>query len=194
MRRRIRVRQLNGAPGVPVDSDGGPTIDPTRNVIDLVYQGNERQDDLRDLTNLLYDEKVLRLEDMAKLRDAFAKEIRELETKRLDAVRQVDVGQASTTAAALLTAVQTLSGQTGQRDEVTNKRIAALEQSLAKGEGKATVSDPALEKLLVSVDQLISAGNRSTGKDAGVSWVGALVVGVMTVIATGLGVYALVKP
>jgi len=179
---------------VPVDSDGGPTIDPTRNVIDLVYQGNERQDDLRDLTNLLYDEKVLRLEDMAKLRDAFAKEIRELETKRLDAVRQVDVGQASTTAAALLTAVQTLSGQTGQRDEVTNKRIAALEQSLAKGEGKATVSDPALEKLLVSVDQLISAGNRSTGKDAGVSWVGALVVGVMTVIATGLGVYALVKP
>ena len=33
--------------GIPVDSAGGPTVDPTKNVLDLVEAANRRQDDLR---------------------------------------------------------------------------------------------------------------------------------------------------
>jgi hypothetical protein len=36
-----------GRPGIPVDSSGGPTIDPTKNVLDLVDASVKRQDDLR---------------------------------------------------------------------------------------------------------------------------------------------------
>jgi len=168
-------------------------VDPTRNVLDLVFASNARQDDLRELTNSLYEEKISRLEVVSTLRAEHAREIREIETKRLDSIRQVDVLQAGTTAQQLLTAVQTLATQTAVRDEGTNKRIAALEQSLAKGEGKAALADPALDKLLLRVEDLIKADNRTTGKDAGISWVGALVVGGFTVVSTLLAVWAVMK-
>src|SRR5678810_209584 len=35
-------------PGIPVDAFGGKTIDPTKNVLDLVDAANKRQDDLRE--------------------------------------------------------------------------------------------------------------------------------------------------
>jgi hypothetical protein len=36
-----------GRPGIPVDAGGGPTVDPTKNVLDLVDAAVKRQDDLR---------------------------------------------------------------------------------------------------------------------------------------------------
>ena len=37
----------SGRAGIPVDSFGGATVDPTKNVLDLVEAANKRQDDLR---------------------------------------------------------------------------------------------------------------------------------------------------
>jgi hypothetical protein len=41
------VANRHGEAGIPVDAFGGATIDPTKNVLDLVRAANERQDDLR---------------------------------------------------------------------------------------------------------------------------------------------------
>jgi hypothetical protein len=41
------VANQHGETGIPVDAFGGRTIDPTKNVLDLVRAANERQDDLR---------------------------------------------------------------------------------------------------------------------------------------------------
>jgi hypothetical protein len=122
-------------PGIPVDSRGGATIDPTKNVLDLVEASIRRQDDLRRVVEELMKDKVdsaneksaLRLQMMeqrlaevvnrldseAKLRAEFAKEIAATEKARVDAIRQVDKTAVDQTAsAALQTAANLAKTQT----------------------------------------------------------------------------------
>jgi hypothetical protein len=106
--------------GIPVDAAGGPTIDPTANVISLSAASNVRQDDLRAAANELVQmqfrlhEKIAQMrEGAAKEREAAAKELAAAETRhvneqlalrasyegelrhaeagRIDAIRAVDV-------------------------------------------------------------------------------------------------------
>jgi hypothetical protein len=42
-----QTSEQDGDHGIPVDAHGGPTVDPTKNVLDLVDAANKRQDDLR---------------------------------------------------------------------------------------------------------------------------------------------------
>jgi hypothetical protein len=122
-------------PGIPVDSRGGATIDPTKNVLDLVEASIRRQDDLRRATEELLKDKiaenneksalrlqmmeqrlaevVLRLDSEAKLRAEFSKEIAATEKARVDAIRQVDKTAVDQTAsAALQTAANLAKTQT----------------------------------------------------------------------------------
>jgi len=133
--------------GVGVDAMGGAVIDPTENVLDLVEAAVRRQDDLRAAAEKLYDTEVKHLNHMAELRAEFSKELRELESKRVDANRQVDVLAAKTEAAGVLAAVQTLAATTASTAETlrntlastlaaVNERIAALEKSSYTGAGK----------------------------------------------------------
>jgi hypothetical protein len=72
-------------PGAAVDASGNPVLDPTKNVLDLVEAAVIRLNDLREA------DKEHRKE-MDELRTSFAREIREAETARIDAIRAVDVG------------------------------------------------------------------------------------------------------
>jgi hypothetical protein len=72
-------------PGAGVDASGNPVLDPTKNVLDLVEAAVIRLNDLREA------DKEHRKE-MDELRTSFAREIREAETARIDAIRAVDVG------------------------------------------------------------------------------------------------------
>jgi hypothetical protein len=110
-------------PGIGVDAGGGSTIDPTKNVLDLVEASIRRQDDLRrvveellksELQNVnsksemrsVQDRELLRaaterLDSEAKLRAEFSQAIAATEKARVDAIRQVDkaaVDQAGTVA------------------------------------------------------------------------------------------------
>lgn len=60
-------------PGLGVDAFGKPVIDPTKNVLDLVEAA------------------VRRLDDLSKLREQHAREMRQAEKERIDAIRAVDV-------------------------------------------------------------------------------------------------------
>lgn len=132
--------------GIPIDASGGPTVDPTKNVLDLVgaaverlndlalayekhvIQIDRRQDDLRvdtresftrELDAVRAFEQALRgaetrrLNEIAALDRAYAKEIRDNEKQRIDDIRAVDVGavgKASEVAAAAASQLaQTLS-------------------------------------------------------------------------------------
>src|SRR6185312_10506454 len=84
--------------GIGVDAFGGQTIDPTKNVLDLVAAGAQRADDLRELNDKRIDaeirvlaEKLNGIEMRMVLRSDFAKELRDSERMRIDAIRQVDV-------------------------------------------------------------------------------------------------------
>ena len=95
-------------PGAPGFCPAGISLDPTANVISLVQAETRRQDDLRIAHQNLQAQEILRLDDLAKLREQHAAELRIAESARIDAIRAVDQGnvtRASEVAAAQATAL-----------------------------------------------------------------------------------------
>lgn len=154
----------------------GPPKDPTENVYALVEADAKRHDDLRKIERKLVDEKILRVEQLIQIRSDHAKEMRDAETRRVDAVRQVDVLNQSIGGDRQLVAIQTLAATSNAQAEAlratvattatsiaastasamatVNERLAALELSSAKGEGKQAVADPMVAELLSEVKSL----------------------------------------
>ena len=90
--------------GVGVDAEGGPVVDPTQNVLDLVAAAIQRQDDLRRAESM-------HVREIMDLRAVHYRELRRAEADRLDAIRNVDVSavQGATQVAAV--AAETLRTQ-----------------------------------------------------------------------------------
>jgi len=174
--------------GLAVDSFGGPTVDPTQNVKDLFEGANRRQDDLRDAERRYNDLRDQYQREIAILRSEHTKELSAKESSRLDSIRQVDREDVAKTAASANLAIQTLAKQTADlattlqtqvqataaaaetrrtadMSEV-NKRVSALELASSASAGKNMVADPALERLAVEVQKLVSAQSEGTGKAA----------------------------
>lgn len=78
-------------PGLAVDADGKPVIDPTANVLQLVEAAIKRQDDLRDLGSKHTEARLDALKDIANLRAEHVIEIGKLETRRIDNLRDVQL-------------------------------------------------------------------------------------------------------
>ncbi|GAC1497478.1 MAG: hypothetical protein NVS1B6_03150 [Steroidobacteraceae bacterium] len=95
-----------GLAGIPIDRYGGATIDPTKNVLDLVESTIRRIDDLRDAENVrvnmaldysrqLREAESRRVDQEASLRADYTRQLTEAEAKRIDAIRAVDVNAVS---------------------------------------------------------------------------------------------------
>src|SRR4026207_2600159 len=89
LRRRSDPGRAPGS-GSAVDVAGGATIDPSESVKDLSEALSRRQDDLRDINNQYILQRVIAVEEVAKLRAEHAKEINELNNDRLEKIRAVD--------------------------------------------------------------------------------------------------------
>jgi hypothetical protein len=170
---------------------GGPTIDPTENVKALSEALSDRQDDLRELNNKYLDAKLTAIENLAVIRAEHQKEMRESESKRIDAIRATDVAAVSTTAAQSLAAIQALASTAtttaetlrnqvtttattiaNQTDRIVSpimERIAALEKTANIGQGRSAMSDPAMADLVLEMRKLTTAGAQNTGKSEGIS-------------------------
>jgi len=187
----------NGASGIPVDASGGPTIDPTKNVLDLVWSAVQRIDDLRDAetrrVNELSAAESRRVDEQLSLRSEYEDKLRAAEAKRIDAIRAVDVNavavaserasaQASVLASQLMQSTEqgralvasTAATQATQIQMTTAQltdRISALEKSQYETKGKAGVSDPLGEsrfaELTRAVDALAKKESLTTGRGEG---------------------------
>jgi hypothetical protein len=104
------------ASGMGVDSSGGPVIDPTQNVLDLVEAAVQRLDDL----SILRDK---HFHDIISLEREHNKQIWTLQMDRLEAVRNVDVGAVSTAANTAEARATTLANQVAAAAEAM--RVAA---------------------------------------------------------------------
>lgn len=139
--------------GLPADSSGGPTVDPTRNVLDLVQAAVNRLDDLRAAETKRVDEKIKleksHVRELMKLRETHAENLREAEAKRIDAIRLVDVNaltsaneraasQASIVATQVSNTAATVAAQIDQLTRMLSDRIAAVEKSQYEGVGKGS--------------------------------------------------------
>lgn len=166
-------------------SGGELTIDPTENVKALQLASAERQDDLRELNDRRIDAEIrvlaVQLEGLEKrmmLRAEHAKEIRLLETERVDAIRRVDVLAGNTAADRALVAIQTLATQTTAERETLrnlvtttastiatqnaadlariNEAISALQKTSYEGAGKGTGKESLGKLIALGVGLLVS--------------------------------------
>lgn len=212
-----------GQRGLAVDSHGEPVVDPTKNVLDLVQNSIERLDDLRAADQLLVvaklqimEAKVIALGDMQRLRAEHSSEITQLESKRLDAIRAVDVAAVQTAADraaqaitalaattttnaenlrnALTTTATTIAKQTADTVAGITERLTSLERSSYVGQGKAGVIDPAAAANAELLQRLLIAQSAGAGKSQGQDNTWKVVASVIGVIATLVGIYAVVKP
>jgi hypothetical protein len=219
-------KRVRSGAGLGVDYAGNVLTDPTENVKALSEALSQRQDDLRDLNNKYLDARLDAMEKAAcnrakaedaisQLRSNHTKEMRESESKRLDAIRQIDVSAVSTTAAQFLAATQTLATTTqataetlrtqvantattiaNQTDRIVSpimERLAALEKASYTGQGKSDVTDPALKKLFDAVTVISDNQVASKGQQQGLSDSAKLLVGLLMFITALMGVYTFVN-
>lgn len=194
----------NDLPGIGVDARGRAIADPTRAVRELNEASVKRLDDLAQERALLVDEKIAgvrRALDATRgdisamraemeLRAVHQREMDMQESKRLDAVRQVDqlsvrteadrsaaaitalAAAAATTAETLRSAVNTsatnLATQLDRTVTAIVERIASLEKSSYTGAGRAGVADPQVERLSQMVESLARVQAQGAGRSAGI--------------------------
>ena len=126
------------SPGPGVDREGRPVIDPTKNVLNLVEASVRRLDDLRRQS-----EKYI--VDMATMAAAHAKELRELEAQRIDAIRTVDVAASQQTAKDAEVRAAALAKQVTDAAEAMRAQVAQTASAAATSLGAALV--PIQERL-----------------------------------------------
>lgn len=206
--------QREGQKGIPVDSASGPTVDPTRNVLDLVRAAVDRIDDLRSAETKRVDEKINsekeHTREIMSIRADHSSELREAEAKRIDAIRAVDVqagtarderatsqaavlaSQVSATAETLRNLVATTAGAaTIQLDQITKlltDRIAALEKAQYEGLGKERVIDPIMTQMLGEIKTLRETQSLGTGRSSGISATVVYIVMAFGLAGTILGI------
>lgn len=196
--------------GLGVDSRGGPVVDPTANVIALNDAANKRQDDLREAERRYND---LRYEHVAAVLTLHAQHHKELaiaEAARINSIRQIDREEVAKTAGSANIALSTLAASQAAQAETlrnqvattaqaaegrraldmaeVNKRLSALELGASSATGRQTVADPQLAELMAEVRQSRRARDASTGKSAGISAVGAVVLGAFAIIGSLIGI------
>jgi len=117
---------LAPAPGIGVDAGGGPVIDPTQNVLDLVDAAIARQDDLRAMESR-------HLREVMDMRAKYDEMLREAETARINAIRAVDVGAVNRAAEVAAAAASALAAQvTASADAMRNTVLAAATSARAE--------------------------------------------------------------
>jgi hypothetical protein len=141
-----------GGAGVPVDAQGGPTVDPTKNVLDLVEAAIRRQDDLRHALSVLTQTQIKsqekiseiryshaqdlamaqakQLESEAKLRSEYAERLAIAEAKRIDAIRAVDVNAVAVANQRTSEQATALQVQTTASAEVLRNQVSRSAEDL----------------------------------------------------------------
>lgn len=205
--------------GLPVDRSGGPTVDPTKNVLDLVraeskYQDYAREAEARRQDNLR-DAEITRLDQVLKAESQLQHTINEhqvlsnkAETRRLDDLatlrQQYEVRAADSLALQVKTTSDLISTQL---DKVTNSlsqqirdstdglgaRIYDLEKSRWEVGGRASVSDPATARAMAQMTEAIAALTLTGGTNSGAKTGQASVIAYIAMAAAfGVGVLTII--
>ncbi len=170
---------VKGRPGIPVDSGGNATIDPTKNVLDLVRAESKYQDAMRDAQSLLINEKVGGLAAQVRLiADSvvlYQDAQREAETKRIDQLAENRQEFQNTIRDMLAESVRTTSSlvstQLVQIQATFDMRVTKLEAYQLTQAGRSSISDPAtadtLNRLNSTISQIGSVETRISGQHMG---------------------------
>jgi hypothetical protein len=164
-------------------------IDPTANVIAMVKSAVKRIDDLQTSHNANDRAEINHLNEKLTIHINYMKELSETESKRLDAIRGVDVGavaiaseraaatasvlanqvtqSAETLRALVATTAASVATNLAQVSTQLTDRLALLEKKQYENQGKSSVTDPQMEMLNKKMDSLIESRASSTGSGIG---------------------------
>lgn len=215
-------RRQGPSNGMAVDALGAIAYDPSENVKDLMDASVQALMERQNLLADICDEKIKRLESevgnadkMAILRASHNTEIRHMESDRVDKIRSVDVANAAATAAQLLSAVTTLASTAqataetlrnqvaataaavaSQTERIINpivERVAVLEKSSYRGEGRSTLADPAMDALVTEMKKISGGADRRSGNTEGsgdvIKWIALGISMIVGLIAIGTFVF-----
>lgn len=182
--------------GVGVDAYGGQVVDPTANVLALVEAAVDRLDDLFDAGVKRLDERIDALVGriaaegdkstaLRAQRDTYEARIGAIHTDYQKQISAILERQTDKSASVLADAVNKAT-----------ERLAVVEKNQYTSGGQTSVRDPAIadaiSKMTATMEGLSRTGNRDEGKSEGFSQIGAIVLGVCTVIATIIAAAAFV--
>ncbi len=195
-----------GQPGIPIDAYGRATIDPTKNVLDLVHAESRYQDSMREalekFDNAMRDtfrdqQNTARVHD-TKFQD-YAREsqeklqnwMRDAELKRVDEISEVRETYEKRIADMLAESVRStstlVSSQLVQIQATFNDRVSKLEEFRWSSAGRSSVADPALSealgKMASTLDKLESVSSRSGGLRMGMHDTNARMLAVVMALA-----------
>ncbi len=168
----------HGRPGIPVDAYGKATIDPTKNVLDLVRAESKYQDAMRMSLKERWDESHVALKEQLKITNdyviMFQNAQRDAETKRIDQLAQTRQEFQNTIRDMLAESVRTTSNlvstQLVQIQATFDTRVTKLEAGAFTQAGKQSVADPAISDAMTrmtrDVMELRNAQESFAGKIA----------------------------
>jgi hypothetical protein len=182
-------------PGLAVDKNGGPTIDPTENVKALTAAGLKSANDALVATEKLLQAKMESVKELeTSLREAETRRINELAAQKqvfdleLARVIRANVDASTTLLAAQLKELKTDLGlkiEQGARD--ISDRVTKLEQYANETRGRAIAADPAYAKALEEVRALSQSRAEATGVGIGSAAVWGLVAFLFLALLTIIG-------
>jgi len=175
--------------GLAVDSGGNPVIDPTENVKALTEAATLRQDDLRQASDKYNQAEIGHVKEQASMRASYEEKLSLAESKRIDAIRAVDVNavaianeRSAAAAQVLANSVSSLAANIAEQQkqivDQINVRISAIERSQYEGQGKGSVTDQQLAALVDEVRKLNQISNQTTGRSEGNKASIALILGI----------------
>jgi hypothetical protein len=193
------------AAGTGIDVYGGPVVDPTKNVLDLVRAESKYQDAMRDAESRLASQaraaEQRRIDDLAALRLAYDQRIAEdlrvnVKTTSDQLAGQLvkETGSLSSQIGALTTSftnqlttlTTSFTNQISALTSALTPRIADLERFRWEQGGKAGERDPAVSNAIAEMTKAITKLEQDRGAIKAHTEGGAVVWGAIAVIATFL--------
>jgi DNA anti-recombination protein RmuC len=171
--------------GIGVDSMGGPVVDPTENVRELVLAESKYQtsksDSLKELMLALIESLKDQIKMLSEASAAYQNAQVASETRRIDQLAQTRQEFQNTIRDMLAESVRTtstlVSTQLVQIQATFDTRVSKLEAGAFTQAGKSSVSDPAtadaLTKMATAINALTSTKDVVVGHSKGIgdSWV-----------------------
>lgn len=138
-------------PGPGVDAFGRQVVDPTLNVLQLVRAAVERLDDLRHLA-------AEHAKEIDMMRETHARDLRDAEAKRIDAIRMVDVNAVQQAWSVAATQATTLAGQVAAAADAMRTQVTAAATAAAANQAAA------LAPMQVAIEDLRRAQYEAQGQ------------------------------
>ena len=171
-----------GVPGIAVDSFGNSTIDPTKNVLDLVNAQANFQAKIDEMSQaarkaetdwivkhfeaLMVAERR-RLDDLAEQKKDYDKQISETQTGQMKTTSDLVSTQLDKVTNSLGDTINKTADNIAATLQTMDKRIAAVEQFRYETGGRSSVNDPAMQQIAADLKELKLSTTQAGGVQSG---------------------------